>query len=295
MKFARTDRLEIAYEEGGPADGRPVLLLHGWPDAPCGWDAIASRLNAYGWRTIAPYLRGSGPTKFLSSKTPRVGAGLAIAQDAVDLADRLQLERFAIVGHDWGARAAYTVAALYPNRVTSIAALAQAYQPQGLFTIPSFEQARRFWYQWFLCTDGGAAKFQSDPVGFARLQWEAWSPAGWFTATEFEQAAESFANPDWALVTLNAYRSRWREGQAWDAGYDGLQRKLRKTATLSTPTLMLQGAADNVDPPSESEGLEAHFTGGYKRVVLDGVGHFPHREVPDMVATAVLRHLRDRE
>ena len=97
MKTTRTDLLEIAFEEGGPDNGRPVLLLHGWPDAPCGWNAIAPQLHAGGWRTIAPYLRGSGPTRFLSDQPPRVGAGLAIAQDAVDLADRLALDRFAAV------------------------------------------------------------------------------------------------------------------------------------------------------------------------------------------------------
>ena len=161
MKTIHTDLLEIAFEDGGPDNGRPVLLLHGWPDAPCGWNGLAPRLHAGGWRTIAPYLRGSGPTRFLSDETPRVGAGLALAQDAVDLADRLALDRFAIVGHDWGARAAYTVAALFPERVTSVAALALAYQPKGLFTIPSFDQARRFWYQWFLCTDWWSGQVSS--------------------------------------------------------------------------------------------------------------------------------------
>lgn len=84
VKTTHTDLLEIAFEEGGPDHGRPVLLLHGWPDAPCGWNGIAPQLHAAGWRRIAPYLRGSGPTRFLSDKTPRVGAGLALAQDAVD-------------------------------------------------------------------------------------------------------------------------------------------------------------------------------------------------------------------
>jgi pimeloyl-ACP methyl ester carboxylesterase len=291
MKTIRTDLLEIAFEDGGPDNGRPVLLLHGWPDAPCGWTGIAPRLHAEGWRTIAPYLRGSGPTRFLSDETPRVGAGLALAQDAIDLADRLALDRFAIVGHDWGARAAYTIAALFPERVTSVTALALAYQPKGLFTIPSFDQARRFWYQWFLCTDGGAAEVQANPIEFARIQWETWSPPGWFTAIEFAKAAESFANPDWALITRNAYRSRWREGEAWDSRYDPLQRKLHEVGAISTPTLMIQGASDYCDPPNLSEGLERHFTGRYERVLLDTVGHFPHREAPAAVATAILRHL----
>lgn len=67
------------------------------------------------------------------------------------------MDRFAVVGHDWGARAAYTLAAIFPHRITTVIALALAYQPRGLFKIPSFDQTRRFWYQWFLCVDGGLA------------------------------------------------------------------------------------------------------------------------------------------
>src|SRR5215813_498825 len=176
MRTVRTELLEISFEEGGPADGAPVLLLHGWPDAPCGWDLIASRLQMKGWRTVVPYLRGSGATRFLWEETPRVGSGVALAQDAVDLANALGLERFVVVGHDWGARAAYTVAALFPERVTAIAALALAYQPRGVFGISSFDQSRRFWYQWLMCVEAGAELVRADPVGFAHMQWETWSP-----------------------------------------------------------------------------------------------------------------------
>ncbi|WP_213803618.1 alpha/beta hydrolase [Granulicella sp. dw_53] len=292
MKTIRTDILEIAYEEGGPQDGSPVLLLHGWPDAPRGWNPIAQRLHAQGWRTIAPYLRGTGPTRFLHPDTPRVGTGVALAQDAIDLMDRLGVERFAVVGHDWGARAAYTLVALFPQRITSVSALALAYQPHGLFTVPSFDQSRRFWYQWFLCVEGGLAKVQDDPVGFARIQWDTWSPLGWFDETEFSETAKAFLNPDWVDITGNAYRSRWRTGETWDPRYELLQQKLAETESISTPTLMLQGASDRCDAPSQSEGLERCFTGGYQRILLDGVGHFPHREAPDEVATNILRHLQ---
>jgi pimeloyl-ACP methyl ester carboxylesterase len=291
LRTVRTDVLEIAFEEAGPRDGLPVLLLHGWPDAPCGWNGIAQALHAHGWRTIAPFLRGSGRTRFLSAETPRVGSGEALAQDAIDLADALGLDRFAVVGHDWGARVAYTLAALFPERMTTISALALAFQPRGRFTIPAFDQVRRFWYQWFMCVEGGAAKIAADPVGFARIQWETWSPAGWFDEAAFAEAAESFSNPDWTAITLNAYRSRWREGEAWDPRYDLLQEKLREVEVLSVPTLMIQGASDLCDAPSESEGLERYFTGGYERLLLEGIGHFPHREAPDAVAVAVLRHL----
>ena len=87
-------------------------------------------------------MRGSGATRFLHDDTVRDGSGVALAQDAIDLADALGLSTFDVVGHDWGARAVYTMAALFPERVRRIAALALAFQPRGAFTLPGFSQAR---------------------------------------------------------------------------------------------------------------------------------------------------------
>ena len=286
-----TTLLEIFYEEIGPRNGSPVLILHGWPDAPRGWTNVAHRLQAKGWRTIVPYLRGFRPTRFLSQDTPRFAAGVALAQDAIDLADALNIDRFAVIGHDWGARAAYTLAALFPERLTALAALALPYQPGAVFRVPDFEQSRRFWYQWFQCTDAGSEMVRKNPVGFARIQWDTWSPPGWFDETEFAATSETFLGPDWVAITLNAYRARWISGEMTDARYDALQHKLREIERLSTPTLMIQGASDFCDAPKESEGLDRFFMGGYQRLLLDGVGHFPHREAPGLVADPVIRLL----
>jgi pimeloyl-ACP methyl ester carboxylesterase len=291
MRTVSTELLEIAFEEDSPEEGSPVFLLHGWPDAPCGWDGVARGLRMAGWRTIVPYLRGSGETRFRNRDTPRVGAAVALAQDAIDLADKLGVERFAVVGHDWGARVAYVLAALFPERITALAALALGYQPRGLFKVPGFEQSRRFWYQWFLCLDGGVERVHEDAVGFARIQWETWSPQGWFNEAEFAETAKSFRNSDWVQITRNAYRSRWCEGEAWDSRYDAVQKRLGEIEVISRPTLMIQGAADLCDAPSESEGQDGYFTGGYERLLLEGVGHFPHREATNAVTDAVIRHL----
>ncbi len=104
------------------------------------------------------------PTRFLSEATPRFAAAVALAQDAIDLADALGLNRFAVVGHDWGARAAYTIAALFPQRLSAVAALSLGYQPRGIFKVPDFEQSKRFWYQWLLCIDGGVEAVNKDPT-----------------------------------------------------------------------------------------------------------------------------------
>ena len=291
MPVVRTETLDISYEATGPEGGAPVLLVHGWPDAARGWHPVAERLNALGWRTVIPDLRGSGRTRFLTPSTPRDGSEVALAKDAVDLADALDLGRFAVVGHDWGARAAYTMAALWPERITAIAALAVAYQPRGEFVMPRFEQARRFWYQWLMYVDAGGDAIRADPAGYARVQWDSWSPPGWFTEEEFAATAESFANPDWVAITLHAYRSRFRAEEPSDARYDDARFRLAKIDRITVPALMVQGADDFCDPPSESEGLDGCFTEAYRRVVLDGVGHFPHRESPADVAALVDTHL----
>jgi pimeloyl-ACP methyl ester carboxylesterase len=291
VRTAKTDVLEIAYDDGGPANAEVVLLLHGWPDDPRGLRAAAVSLQSAGFRTITPYLRGFGPTRFLSRDTIRDGSGVALAQDAIDLADALGLQRFAVVGHDWGARVAYTLAALFPHRVLRIATMALAFQPHGAFSIPRFSQARRHWYQWFMTTDGGAKAVREHPKDFARIQWETWSPPGWFDDAEFALTAKSFENPDWADVTLNAYRGRWRLEES-DSRYDALHARLTKIGRLSTPTLMIQGGQDFCDEPASSAGLDDRFTGSYRRIVIDAVGHFPAREAPAEVARAVIAHLR---
>jgi pimeloyl-ACP methyl ester carboxylesterase len=192
MATVTTEILDIAYEAGGPPNGPAVLLLHGWPDDVRGWRGLAPHLEQAGFRWVAPWLRGFGPTRFLSVNPIRDGSAVALAQDAIDLADSLGWEEFSVVGHDWGARVAYTLAALFPERLSTITALALSYSPRGEFPTPGFEQSRRWWYQWFMTTDRGAEAVRADPKGFARIQWDTWSPPGWFDDREFEATAMSF-------------------------------------------------------------------------------------------------------
>lgn len=106
-----TDLLAIAFEAGGNAAAPVVLLLHGWPDDASTWRGITPRLEEAGFRWVAPWLRGFGQTRFREAETCRDGSAEALAQDALDLMARLGIDRFSVVGHDWGARTAYTLAA----------------------------------------------------------------------------------------------------------------------------------------------------------------------------------------
>src|SRR3982751_3842506 len=107
--------LNIAYYEAGPADGPAVMLMHGFPYDIHAYVDVAPMLAAEGCRVIVPYLRGYGPTRFLSADTMRNGQPAALASDATALMDALKIERAVLAGFDWGARTADIVAALWPE------------------------------------------------------------------------------------------------------------------------------------------------------------------------------------
>jgi pimeloyl-ACP methyl ester carboxylesterase len=115
-----TSVLDVAYEQSGPDDGFPVLLLHGFPYDPRGFDEVTAIVNAAGRRTIVPYLRGYGGTRFLSTDTLRSGEQAALGQDLKELLDALHIEKAVLAGYDWGGRAACVVSALWPERVAGL-------------------------------------------------------------------------------------------------------------------------------------------------------------------------------
>ncbi|MGI4757428.1 MAG: alpha/beta fold hydrolase [Janthinobacterium lividum] len=294
VQTLKTANLKLAYEETGPKDGKPVFLVHGWPDSPRTFDKILPALHAAGYRTIAPYLRGYGPSEFRShlfGRKPRhTGQPVALAQDLLDLADALKISNFDLVGHDWGARASYALAALAPQRLQHLVAISVPFAP-GPAQPPAHAQAQAFWYQWYLGTSTGEKVFRADPVAFCRRQWDTWGPEGWYTRSEFSDAAQSWTGKSFADVVLNYYRTNWGHTER-DPNYAVLQARYFSTPSLSVPTLLLHGLEDRCTLPETTDGAGRYFTNGYKRVLLDGVGHFPQRENPDATAREVLQHLQ---
>ena len=290
MPFVATPIVRIAYETGGPPDGAPVLLLHGWPDDVRTYDRVVPTLQTAGFCTIAPYLRGFGETSFLSKNTMRSGEIVAMAQDAIDLVEALKLDKFSVIGHDWGARIAYALAIIAPQRVKQIVTMAVGWQPGELPT-PSLKQTQAYWYQWFMATKRGRQTVRSNRKAFARIQWDNWSPSGWFNDALFEQTAKSFENPDWSDITWHSYSVRWGEADK-DPRYAELDFRVHTAQSISVPTLMVQGGSDGVNLPESSEGKDKYFTGGYARHIIQGVGHFPTREAPEAVNKLVMEFLR---
>ena len=116
----RTGTLEVACEAHGPQSGTPVIQLHGFPYDPRCYDGTIAPLVEAGCRVYVPWLRGYGPTRFLSETTPRSGEQAALGMDLLDVMDALGIERAVLAGYDWGGRAACIVAALWPHRVIGL-------------------------------------------------------------------------------------------------------------------------------------------------------------------------------
>jgi pimeloyl-ACP methyl ester carboxylesterase len=287
-----TPTLEVSFDREGPKDGLTIILLHGWPDDALAWRQVLPPLHAAGYATVTPNLRGYGATRFRHAETPRSAQVSALAQDVLELADALGIARFAVVGHDWGARAAYAAAALWPERVSHCVSMAVGW---GNFGEPtqdlSLEQARNYWYQWYLGTPHGQYQLEQERRSFTRFLWESWGPSlDWFTDAEFEATAESFENPDWTTVVLHYYRHRWGIAEG-DPRYDALEARLARTPSITVPTLLLQGGADECTVPTTTEGRQRFFSAPYERVVIPDVGHFLPREAPQAVARAITEFL----
>ena len=288
VSHVTTPDLDIAVAMHGPEEGRPLLLLHGWPDDASTWDGVAPALAEAGLRVIVPTLRGFGETRFRSHASPRTGNSGILAMDAIALMDALGMEKFAVAGHDWGSNIAEALTVGWPDRVERLAMMSTPPRLGGMPT-PPFHQAQLYWYHWFMATPRGAQAIHDDPHGFAYIHWENWAPKGWFDETTFRRVAESFDNPDWVDVTLHSYRSRW-DVAAPDPRSDWLEAKVKATKTLSLPTLFIKGDVDGVTSQESFAQVPAKFSGPFEMVGLPGVGHFPTREAPDQVARRLVEH-----
>ncbi|MDB5489530.1 MAG: alpha/beta fold family hydrolase [Reyranella sp.] len=285
-KSVRTDVLDVTYEEHGPPDGAPVILLHGFPYDVRAYDEVAPALAADGNRVLVPYLRGYGPTRFLSSATPRSGEQAALGHDLHQLMDALGIQRAALAGYDWGGRAAVIVSALWPERVRCLVSCT-GYNLQDIAA--SVEPAsaaaeHRLWYQYYFNTERGRAGLTKNRRDVCRLLWALWSPEWSFDDATFEKSAASFDNPDFVDVVIQSYRHRYAYTKG-DPALEPLEAKLAKQPAIAVPTINLHGAADGVGPASDRDGKSEKFTSGYERRMLPRVGHNVPQEAPaDTVA-----------
>jgi pimeloyl-ACP methyl ester carboxylesterase len=289
LKHVNAGVLNVGYAEAGPADGKPVILLHGWPYDIHTYVDVAPLLAQAGYRVIVPYLRGYGTTRFLSDDTPRNGQQAAVAVDIIALMDALRIEKAVIAGCDWGARTANILAALWPERVKAMVSVSgYLIGSQELNKMPLPPKAElQWWYQYYFATERGRVGYEKYRRDFARLIWELASPTWKFDDATFNHSAAAFDNPDHVAIAVHNYR--WRLGLAeGEAKYDDLEKRLAAFPVISVPTITLEGDANGAPHPDPAA-YAKKFSGKYEhRLITGGIGHNLPQEAPQAFAQAVV-------
>jgi pimeloyl-ACP methyl ester carboxylesterase len=289
MKQIEAGVLNMGYGECGPADGRAVILLHGWPYDIHAFVDVAPLLASAAYRVIVPYLRGYGSTRFRSSDTARNGQQSVVAVDIVALMDALKIEQAILAGFDWGARTADIIAALWPERckaLVSVSGYLIGSQKAGMAPLPPAAELQ-WWYQFYFATDRGRAGYAEYMHDFNKLIWRLASPQWRFDDATFERTAASFTNPDHVAIVIHNYR--WRLGLAQgEAQYDALEQRLAQAPAITVPTITMEGDTNGAPHP-EPSAYANKFSGKYAhRNVTGGVGHNLPQEAPQAFVQAVV-------
>jgi pimeloyl-ACP methyl ester carboxylesterase len=289
MKQIDAGVLNVGYAEAGPANGRAVILLHGWPYDIHSFVDVAPLLASAGYRVIVPYLRGYGTTRFLSNETFRNGEQAAVAVDIIDLMDALKIEKATLAGFDWGARTGDIIAALWPERckaLVSVSGYLIGSQATGKLPLPPKAELQ-WWYQYYFATENGRAGYDKYRHDFAKLIWQLASPKWDFDDATFDRSAAAFNNPDHVDIVIHNYR--WRLDLAkGEAKYDDLEKRLAAGPVITVPTITLEGDANGAPHPDPSS-YAKKFSGKYEhRNIKGGVGHNLPQEAPQAFAEAIV-------
>ncbi|AMP15442.1 alpha/beta fold hydrolase [Collimonas pratensis] len=281
--------LNVTYGEHGDSAAPVVFLLHGFPYDIHAYEEVVPVLTAAGCRVIVPYLRGYGPTRFLSAATQRSGQQAVLAHDLLALMDALAIPQALLAGYDWGGRAACIVAALWPQRVRGLVSVG-GYNIQdiaGNARPQSPENELRYWYQYYFHGERGRAGLAQNRYEFCKLLWRLWSPNWQFDEETYRRSASAFDNPDFVEVVIQSYRHRYGLAPG-DPAVEPTELLLAAQPTIGVPAIALDGGGDGVSLSGGSEQHARFFSGPYQRRVIPLVGHNLPQEAPADFAAAIL-------
>ena len=265
MPSVRTEDLEIHYIEYGPQSGWPVVLSHGFPYSPEAFAEVAPLLTADGARVLIPYLRGYGPTKFLSEDTPRTGQQAALACDLAGFLEALKLEKVILAGFDWGGLASCAATALFPGKVRGLVCYGgyDLYDPNDSRqpVNPSLEKV--MWYQHLFQSARGEDCLRSSRDQIAQLLWEEWAPT-YQTPTKMKEAFfAAFKNPDFIDVVVSVYRhsmGNWPGEQR----YAQYEQMLTSRPAINVPAVTVDGSLDPLKPGGTEASTRDTFIGKHE-------------------------------
>ena len=278
--------LDFEILEAG--QGPLVICLHGFPDQARSWTGLLRRLAKAGFHAVAPAMRGYAPT---GAAPDGCYQAWATGSDAVALIPALGYETATVIGHDWGASAAYAAATLAPARLDRLVTMSVPYGPQllGAF-LTDGDQQRRSWYMFFFQTPFAEAAVALNDFALIDRLWAEWSPGYAMPAADRAALKAMFAQPGVVENALAYYRQVFSPSAIkpeWS------EKAAKASGPISVPALYLHGLDDGCLGAYLSDGMESQFTAGFRRVLVEKAGHFLHLEQPDAVGDAILGFLQE--
>lgn len=273
IHYVQANGIRFAYLEQG--EGPLVLLLHGFPDTPHTWDEVMPRVAAEGYRVVAPWLRGYAPTDIPDEDPDAETQG----RDVLALIEALGQDAAVVVGHDWGAFAAYMAAALDPERVHDLITVAIPHPAALRITPWALWGARHFiGLKWPWAVN----RLARDDFALVDTLVRRWAPGWEVPEGETDAVKDAFSVPGSAHAALGYYRT-----------LQPFTPPALRTP-IQIPAMTIGGLTDSVATRADFERARRYFADGYELVLIPDAGHFVHREQPEAFIGALLTRLRSR-
>ncbi|MFC0080639.1 alpha/beta fold hydrolase [Aciditerrimonas ferrireducens] len=277
--------LRLAALVAGPEDGPLALCLHGFPDTAWTWRHLLPVLGAAGYRAVAPWQRGYGPSDLPEGGRVLVGAAVL---DALALHEALGAGPDAVLlGHDWGALACYGALALAPERWRAGVGLAVPPGPRLQAGFVTYDQLRRSWYMFFIQHPLAEWAVAASDLAFLERLWRDWSPA-YDPSEDLGWVRQALGTPERLRAALSWYRAQLDPAQQ-DPAFAEAQAATGRLGTR--PLLYLHGSDDGCIGAELADGAVEGWPAGSRVVVLEGAGHFLHLEQPERVEEEILAFL----
>jgi len=277
--------VRFAYVDDGPSDGPLALCLHGFPDTAHTWRYLLPDLAAEGYHAVAPFMRGYAPTSLPPDGRYQTGA---LSKDANALHEALGGTADAVlIGHDWGALAAYGAAAHQPERWRRVVTAAVPPTESVMSSFFTYDQLRRSWYTFFFQSPLAEMALPQNGYVFIDRLWADWSP-GYDAASDVARVKESIGNPERIVAAISYYRDLY-DGTRHDPALADEQ-----AAALSSPpqlTLYLHGIDDGCFAIGAIGDPLDYLAEGSEAAYVSDAGHFLHVEQPDEVNAIILSFL----
>ncbi len=267
--------------------GPLALCLHGFPDAAHTWRHLLPALAAAGFHAVAPFMRGYAPTAIPADGAYDVGA---LAADAVALHEALGGDRDAVlVGHDWGAEAAYRAAACAPDRWRRLVTLAVPPAALDRVLFSDYEQLKRFFYLFMFRDPDGLAEVvvASDGMSLLDKLWRDWSP-GYHPGEHLTRVKQCLREPANLAAAIGYYRAAGAAGGIAQTAARSAGEDQAAGRQAPQPTLYLHGTRDGCISVELARGAERLLAPSSRMIVIDDAGHFLHLEKPGEVNDHIL-------